>query len=119
MLKTKLVRGRGFHAGDVRADVAGVDLRLLPPFTTLLVRTVNTLYRVVTTPGPRIYVQGGTYLPDATAAYVGGAGIDGHSLADGWIGIGLRLRIRAGEQCVITSPILGIAIERPEGRVVH
>jgi hypothetical protein len=107
MLKTKLVRGGDFQ------------LRLLPPFTTLLVRTVNTLYRVVTTPGPRVYVQGGTYLPDSTAAYVAGSDIDGHSLADGWIGVGRLMRIRAGGQCVITSPVLGIAIERPEGRVVH
>ena len=119
MLKTKLVRAGEGRASDVRADITGVDLRRLPPFTTLLVRTVNTLYRVVTTPGPRVYVQGGTYLPDPTAAYVDGAGIGGNGLADAWIGVGLLLRIRAGGQCVMTSPVLGIATERIAGRVVH
>ena len=119
MLKTKLVRVREGHAGDVRADITGVDLRRLPPFTTLLVRTVNTVYRVVTTPGPWVYVQGGTYLPDPTEAYVDGAGVGGNGLAHAWIGVGLLLRIRAGGRCVMTSPVLGIATERPAGGVVH
>ena len=117
MLKTKLVRV--FDGRDGRADITGVDLRLLPPFTTLLVRTVNTVYRVVTTPGPRVFVQGGTYLPDPTAAYVDGAGVGGNGLTHGWIGVGLLLRIRAAGQCVMTSPVLAIATERSAGRVVH
>jgi len=33
--------------GDVVNDIKGVDVRHLPPFTTLRVRTVNSLYRVV------------------------------------------------------------------------
>jgi hypothetical protein len=106
MLKTKVV-----HAAN------GVDLLRLPPFTTVVVRTVNTLYRVVTTSSPLVYVQGGTYLLDPTAAYV--AGIGGNGLADAWIGIGLLMRIRAKGQCVMTSPVLGIATEPTAGPVVH
>jgi hypothetical protein len=119
MLKTKLGRAARDHIGDVRPDITGVDLRRLPPFTTLLVRTVNSLYRVVTTSGPRVYVQGGTYLPDPTTAHVDGAGIGGNDLADSWIGVGLLMRIRAGGRWVTTSPVLGIAAERPASSVVH
>ena len=43
---------------DVVKGVEGVHLRNLPPFTTLLVRTMNSLYRVVIAEGLEVYVQG-------------------------------------------------------------
>ena len=51
----------------------GVHLRRLPPFTTLLVQTANSLYRLVITRGPEVYVQGGVFFPDLTSAYVEGS----------------------------------------------
>jgi hypothetical protein len=104
------------QSGDVRADLTGVDLRRLPAFTTLLVRTVNTVYRVVTTPGSQVYVQGGTSLPNPTAAYLDAVGIGGSGLVDDWIGVGLLMRIRTADECVTTSPVLGIAAERSDSR---
>ena len=44
--------------GDLVDDTAGVHLRDLPPFTTLLVWTLNSLYRVVITQWPEVYIQG-------------------------------------------------------------
>ena len=44
--------------GQVMKNVEGVHLRDLRPFTTLLVRTVNSQYRVVLTQGREVYVQG-------------------------------------------------------------
>ena len=120
MLATKSVRAAApGRLGDVTGDIKGVDLRCLPPFTTLLVWTVNSLYRVVTISGRRVYVQGGAYFPHSTSADVDGAGTGGSDLARGWIGLGLLLQIRSDDQCVMTSPVLGIAVERPSGTVVH
>ena len=48
---------------DVVNDIKGVDVRHLPPFTTLLVRTMNSLYRVVITQQPEVFVQGGVFFP--------------------------------------------------------
>jgi hypothetical protein len=54
-------------------DIKGVDVRHLPPFTTLLVRTMNSLYRVVIAQQPEVFVQGGVFFPDPTSAYLDGA----------------------------------------------
>ena len=97
----------------------GVDLRRLPPFTTVLIRTVNSTYRVVTTPGPQVYVQGGAHFPDPTSAWLDATSIGGTGLTADWIGLGLLVQIRAQDRCIMTSPVLGIAAERLSGSVVH
>jgi hypothetical protein len=99
--------------------IEGVYLRHLPPFTTLLVCTVNSLYRVVITDGPEVYVQGGFFFPDATSAYLDGASIGGNCLKVGWIGIGLLMEIRSGGRRVITSPVRAITTEHPSSSAVH
>ena len=104
---------------DIVNDSEGVDLRRLPPFTTLLVWTVNSVYRVVLTPGPEVYVQGGVFFPDPTSAYLDGASIGGSCIKVGWIGVGLLVQIRTGNQCVITSPVRGITTEQALGVIVH
>lgn len=96
--------------GDLTAvdEIDGVDLRTLQPCTTLLVRTVNTVYRVVIDEGPEIYVQGGSFFPELTAAYLDGATIAGSCVKAGWIGIGLRVRIRSKGRSIVTSPVCSI-----------
>lgn len=101
------------------ADSEGVHLHHLPPFTTLLVRTINSLYRVFITPGPEVYVQGGAFFPDPTSAYIDGASIGGSCLKVGWIGIGLLVEIRSGGRRIITSPVRTITTEQASGSVVH
>ena len=96
-----------------------VHLRHLPPFTILLVRTVNSLYRMVIIQGPEVYVQGGAYFPDPTSAYLDGSGIGGSWLRVGWISVGLLVQIRSADRCVITSPVCAITIEQASGSVVH
>lgn len=89
-------------------DIEGVHLHDLPPFTTLLIRTMNSLYRVVITQGPKVYVQGGAFFPNPTSAYLDGASIGGSCLRVGWIGIGLLVEIRSGGRRFITSPVRAI-----------
>ena len=105
--------------GDVVNDIKGVDVRHLPPFTTLLVRTMNSLYRVVIAQQPEVFVQGGVFFPDPTSAYLDGARCGGSSLKVGWLGVGLMMQIRRGDRLVITSPVCAITAEQASGSVVH
>lgn len=98
--------------GDLVDDTAGVHLCDLPPLTTVLVWTRNSLYRVVVTRWPEGYVQGGAFFPNLTPARVNGSRIGGSCLRVGWIGAGLSVEIRSGGRHIITSTVLAIAIEQ-------
>jgi hypothetical protein len=98
--------------GDLVEDIPGVQLSDLPPFTTLLVRTVNSLYRVVIIHWPEVCVQGGAFFPDPTLACLEGARIGASTLRAGWIGVNLRVEIRSGGRLIITSPVRAISSTR-------
>jgi hypothetical protein len=104
--------------GDAAENIKSLDLRNLPPFTTLLVRTMNSWYRVVIMHWPEVYVQGGAFFSDPTSAYLDGANIGG-SLRVGWIGVDLSVEFRSEGRRVITSPVRAITTEQPPGSVVH
>jgi hypothetical protein len=104
--------------GDLVQDVECVHLGHLEPFTTLLVRTLHSLYRIVINEGPSVSVQGGTFFPQATSAYLDGASLGGASIRVGCICIGLRVEIRAGDRRIITSPVRAISTVRTPGGVV-
>ncbi len=95
-----------------------VRLSDLPPFTTLLVRTVNSLYRVVITRGPDVCVQGGTFFPSETSANIIGASTGGSCLRVDCICVGLLIEIRSGGRRIVTSPVLAIATVLATGSVV-
>ena len=105
--------------GDLVDFTEGVHLRDLPPFTTLRVWTMNSLYRVVVTQWPEVYIQGGAFFPDPTLAHVDGASFGGSCLRVGWIGAGLLVEIRSGGRRIITSPVLAITTEQASSLVVH
>ncbi|MBI4886766.1 MAG: hypothetical protein HY824_06715, partial [Acidobacteria bacterium] len=69
--------------------VEGVSLRDLEPLTTLLVRTRNSLYRLVISRQTAVFVQGGAFFPEMTDARLDGASLGGSFLKMGWIGVGL------------------------------
>lgn len=120
MTDTRWVRAATLdRIGDLLDDTAGVHLRDLPPFTTLLVWTVNSVYRVAITQWPEVYIQGGAFFPDPTSAYLDGASIGGSCLRVGWIGVGLLMEIRSGGRHIITSPVRAITTERASGLVGH
>ena len=94
---------------DLTDAVESVHLRQLPPLTTLLVWTTNTLYRIVVTEGSNVYVRGGTFFPNFTPALVEGARI----------GVGVLMEMRASGRWIVTSPVCAITTERPGNPVVH
>jgi hypothetical protein len=89
---------------------AGVDLRDLPPFTTLLVQTVNSLYRVVIRDGLHVSVQGGDYFPHPTSVYLDGA-VGASCVRAGWIAVGLKVRIRIGNHYILTTAVRAITTD--------
>ena len=119
MAHTKSARATLNWIGDLVDDTGGVDLRDLPPFITLLVWTMNSVYRVVITHWPEVYIQGGVFFPDPTSAYLDGASIGGSCLRVGWIIAGLLVEIRSGGRRFVTSPVRAITTEQASGSVVH
>lgn len=104
---------------DLLADVEGVQLRHLPPLTTVLVRTMKSVYRVVITQWPEVYVHGGAFFPEPTRAYLDGASLGGNCLKVGRIVVGLRMEIRSEGWRIVTSPVCAISTEQPSDSVVH
>lgn len=102
------------------AEEAGVNLSRLRPMARLLVRTRNTLYRlVVVGPGPAVVVQGGKYFSQATEVLFCGSSLGGSALKARWIGLGFRMELFGPDNRVITSPVLSIEIESGSLHGVH
>ena len=102
----------GFTTEVARAD--GVSLGELDALTTLLVRTLNSLYRVVVLepPRPRILIQGGQFFPEPTEARLAGASFGGSMLKLSWFGCGLRMEVCSDGQRIVTSPVQSIEVQR-------
>jgi hypothetical protein len=102
--------GFAFQFGD--ADV--VDVRELAAGTVVIVRTRNSLYRlVIVEPGTqRVLVSGGDWFPEPTEARLVGATCGGSMLRPGWIGVGLRLELRHTNLPITTSCVDAVTIER-------
>lgn len=94
--------------GDLVENMAGVQLRDLPPFTRLLIKTSNTRYRVVISDGPEVYIQGGEYFPSPTLVHLNGARLGDSSLRVGWIAVDLRIEILWRGELILTSPVRAI-----------
>ena len=104
---------------DLIDPVGAVHVRQLPPWTTLLVWTQNSLYRLVVTDGSNVFVQGGAFFPQPTAALLNGASLGGNVLKVGWLGVGLLMEFRVGPRRIVTSAIRAISTEPPLPQVVH
>ena len=48
---------------DILGVIDGVNLGNLPAFTTLIVLTMNSIYRVTVTERTEVYIQGGALFP--------------------------------------------------------
>ena len=91
----------------------GIALLDVDAFTTLVVRTDNSVYRItILTPHLReVLVQGGKFFPERTRACLSGSNFGGSCLKIGWVGLGLHMEFHAGGQWIITSHVRAIAVE--------
>ena len=95
------------------ATAQGVALTELDALSTLVVKTLNSLYRVVVLDPPhtRILIQGGEFFPEPTEARLAGATFGGSMLKLSWLACGLRMEICCGGQRIVTSPVQSIEVE--------
>lgn len=97
--------------------IESVHLSELPPLTTVLVWTWNSLYRFIVMDATSVYVQGGARFPDPTSARFDGASVGGFVMA-GWICVGLMMELRVAGSRVITTPVLAISTDSRDP-IVH
>lgn len=92
----------------------GLNLSELGPLACLLVRTRNTLYRIVVIrpPEPEILVQGGFFFTERTEARLCGCSYGGSLLKLAWIGFDMSMEIHHGGRRIVTSPVSAIEIQR-------
>jgi len=76
----------------------GIGLIDVDAFTTLVVRTDNSVYRItILQPHLReVFVQGGKFFPERTCACLSGSTFGGSCLKIGWVGLGLHMEFHAG-----------------------
>lgn len=91
----------------------GIDLAELPAISHLLVRTENTLYRIVVLSphAADILVEGGRFFPSRTTARLDGSSFGGALLKLAWVGVGLRMEICCNGQRIVTSPVRSFEIQ--------
>ena len=101
----------GFVEAVSQAD--GIGLTDVDVFTTLVVRTDNSVYQItILRPHAReVLVQGGAFFPERTRAYLGGSSFGGGCLKVGWVGIGLHMEFHYSDQWMITSHVRAISVE--------
>ncbi len=95
----------------------GIGLGELDALTTLLVKTLNSIYRIIVLepPQPRILIQGGQFFPQPTEARLAGASFGGSMLKLSWLGCGLRMEVCSEGQRIVTSPVQSIELQRDDG----
>jgi len=83
----------------------GIAIDALEPGTTLLVQTANSKYCfVVLDPGEQQVLIAGGAFRHAASAFLHGASGDG-DLKNGWIGVGLRIRLFVDGKPFVTSRV--------------
>ena len=102
----------GFVEAVSRAE--GLGLTDVDAFTTLVVQTENSVYRItVLQPYRReVLVEGGPFFAVRTRACLNGSSFGGSCLKLGWVGVGLRMELQAEDQWIITSHVRSIAVEQ-------
>ena len=111
MAQSSNSRGRGLSPRRRATD--GRPCFPVDAFTTLVVRTDNSVYRItILKPHAReVLVQGGKFFAERTRACLSGSSLGGSWLKIGWVGLGLHMEFHAGDQWIITSHVRAIAVE--------
>ena len=91
----------------------GVELATLGPDDTIVVRTVNSEYRISAFDPKtgRALLEGGSRPGERVEARVIGSSFGGTALWTGWLFVGLRMEACSNDKYIRTSPIQSISIE--------
>lgn len=108
---------RSFRAGEnqnyINDSSSKIILQNLSSFDTVLVRTQNSVYRILLLDPRtgRALVEGDSYLLEPSEALVRGSAVPGATVDDGTISVGSRLEMLVGEQVFLTSPIESVEVK--------
>ncbi len=96
------------------SQTSGVGLADVDAFSTLVVRTRNSVYHItILRPYAReVLVQGGEFFTARTRACLDGSSFGGSCLKLGWVGVGSHMEFHADDQWIITSHVRSIAVEQ-------
>ena len=91
----------------------GVGLAEVDAFSTLVVRTDNSVYQITILQActREVMVKGGVFFPTHTRACLSGSSRGGGCLKLGWVGIGLHMEFHYEDQWMITSHVRAITVE--------
>ena len=91
-----------------------VLLEELKPFDTILLRTHNSDYRILLLDPKtgRALVEGGSYLPEPSEAFILGSAIPGSVFNGGAICIGDRVEMCVHEKMLLTSPVKSVEVKQ-------
>ena len=90
----------------------GLELSRLCELDELLIRTRNSVYRIVAIVPVRgeVMVQGGRFFPELTRVRFSGCSLGGAFLKQGGIYVGFRMEIQRGPKTIVTSDVQSIEI---------
>jgi hypothetical protein len=98
------------------SSAEGVALRMLSPFDTIRLKTLNSEYYLflIDPETGKALVQGGRFFAEPIEAVVSGSTFGGCMLKMGWLGVGLRVEICYNGQRIVTSPVQTLHLEHAE-----
>jgi hypothetical protein len=104
---------------DAASACRGVSLLALDPLTVLHVETRNSVYRIVVSERTAVFVQGGHFFPENSAAHLAGSTFGGSLLKIAWIGVGMQMEIWGDNGPIVTSPVRNITVEDQRSDRTH
>ena len=115
-------RGREMHAiptccsleglTELSPSLQGIELATLGTFDTVVVRTVNSDYRIfILDPETGQALLEGGKISEPVEARVLGSSFGGSVLRSGWIVVGLCIEALANENYIRTSPVQSLCVE--------
>ena len=102
------------HANRVNgSSTVELPLNSLHKFDTILVRTMNSDYRILLLDPVtgRALVEGGGFLIEPKEGFVAGSKLNGTHFKPGSIAVGYRLEMCANHTIISTSPVQSVAVE--------
>lgn len=97
---------------DLSPLLQGIELATLATFDTILVRTVNSEYRIfmLDPETGQALLEGGKFT-EPIEVMILGSSFGGSILRTGWVGIGVRIEALAQERYIRTSPVQSLWVE--------
>jgi hypothetical protein len=98
---------------EINHTLQGVEVATLGRLDTILIRTVNSDYRILLLDPEtgHAILEGGGQIPEPVEAKIIGSSFGGSIIRTGWIGVGLRMEAWTNDKYLRTSPVKSFGVE--------